>query len=102
MRRGKCELCHRVRDLHDSHFLPKAGYKRAREASLTNPNPVVISAGKLKQSSAQIRNLKFCGECESRLNNGGEKWVVNATPHTYGAPFSAHGAPRCYHSNHSP
>jgi len=28
MKRGKCELCRAVADLHDSHYLPKSGYKK--------------------------------------------------------------------------
>jgi hypothetical protein len=90
MKRGKCELCHRIRDLHDSHYLPKAGYKSAREGSLANPNPIVLAGGKARHSSVQIRGYKFCTECEGRLNKGGEAWVLKVTPKTYGGKFAIH------------
>jgi hypothetical protein len=33
MKRGKCDLCRAVADLHDSHYLPKSGYKYESSAS---------------------------------------------------------------------
>jgi hypothetical protein len=48
MKQGKCELCRAVADLHDSHYLPKSGYKKMRASDLKNPNPVVLSGGKAK------------------------------------------------------
>ena len=80
MKRGKCELCHAVADLRDSHYLPKSGYKKMRASDLKNPNPVVLSGGKAKQSSLQVRDYKFCGACEERFNKGGEAWILNKTP----------------------
>jgi hypothetical protein len=87
MERGRCELCHEIADLHDSHYLPKGGYKRMRASGLKNPNPVVLSGGKARQSSLQVRDYKFCGECEKRFNNGGEAWILNHIPQNYGEPF---------------
>jgi hypothetical protein len=34
MKKGKCELCHAVADLHDSHYMPKSGYKKMRATEL--------------------------------------------------------------------
>ena len=90
MKRGKCELCRAVADLHDSHYLPKSGYKKMRASDLKNPNPVVLSGGKAKQSSLQVRDYKFCGACEERFNKGGEAWILNKIPHNYGDPFWLH------------
>jgi len=90
MKRGKCELCRFVRDLHDSHFLPRAGYKNARAKGIKNPNPVVISGGRAKQSSLQVRDYKFCTECETRFNRGGESWVLSVVPTDYGQNFAIH------------
>jgi hypothetical protein len=47
MKRSKCELCHALVDLRDSHHLPKSGYnksgyKKMRASDLKNPNPVVL------------------------------------------------------------
>ena len=90
MKRGKCELCRAVADLHDSHYLPKSGYKKMRANELKNPNPVVLSGGKAKQSSLQVRDYKFCGACEERFNKGGETWILNKIPQNYGDPFWLH------------
>jgi hypothetical protein len=86
MKRGKCELCRAVADLHDSHYLPKSGYKKMRANELKNPNLVVLSAGKAKQSSLQVRDYKFCGACEERFNKGGETWILNKIAQNYGDP----------------
>ena len=90
MKLGKCELCHAAADLHDSHYLPKGGYKRTRVGELKNPNPVVLSGGKAKQSSLQVRDYKFCGACEERFNKGGEAWVLSKIPQNYGDTWWLH------------
>jgi hypothetical protein len=87
MKRGRCELCHAKADLCDSHFLPKAAYKRARATELTNPNPVVMSGVKTRQSSLQVRDYKFCLACEEKFNRGGERWILDHIPENYGDPF---------------
>jgi hypothetical protein len=61
-----------------------------RASDLKNPNPVVLSGGKAKQSSLQVRDYKFCGACEGRLNKGGEAWILNKIPQNYGDPFWLH------------
>ena len=89
MKRGYCKLC-AARALHDSHYLPKGGYKRTRASGIKNPNPVVLSGGKARQSSLQVRDYKFCGACEKRFNDGGEAWILNNIPKNYGDPFWLH------------
>ncbi len=84
MQHGKCELCHAMRDLHDSHYMPRGGYKRVRAPELRNVHPVVVSGGKASQSSLQVRDHKFCTDCEARFNNGGEKWVLKHIPQDSG------------------
>jgi hypothetical protein len=59
MKRGKCELCHAVAELRDSHYLPKSGYKKMRASDLKNPNPLVLSGGKAKQRSMQVGTTSF-------------------------------------------
>jgi hypothetical protein len=61
-----------------------------RASDLKNPNPVVLSGGKAKQSSLQIRDHKFCGACEERLNKGGEAWILSKIPQNYDDPFWLH------------
>jgi hypothetical protein len=90
MKRGRCELCHVAADLHDSHYLPKSGYRKMRASELKNPNPVVLAGGKAQQSSLQVRDYKFCGACEERFNKGGEAWILNKIPQNYGDPFWLH------------
>lgn len=89
-KQGRCELCHAKADLRDSHYLPKSGYKKSRASELKNPNPVVLSDGKAKQSSFQVRDYKFCGACEQRFNHGGEAWILKRLPQKYGDPFWLH------------
>jgi hypothetical protein len=60
--------------------------------SLPNPNPVVISHGKLKQVSDQLRGYTFCGDCEQMLSDKGEKWVLANVPEDQGSPFSLQDA----------
>ena len=90
MKRGKCELCRAVADLHDSHYLPKSGYKKMRASDLKNPNPVVLSGGKAKQSSLQVRDYKFCGACEERFNKGGEAWILQDSAELRGSVLASH------------
>ena len=90
MKRGKCELCHAVADLRDSHYLPKSGYKKMRASDLKNPNPVLLAGGKAQQSSLQVRDYKFCDACEERFNKGGEAWILSKIPQNYGDPFWLH------------
>ena len=89
MKFGRCELCKQMRDLHDSHYAPKGGYKKNRADQITNPNPVVFVNGKAKQTSSQIRDFKFCTECERRFNKGGESYAVSLMPE-YGRVFELH------------
>jgi len=89
MKRGKCKLCHALADLRDSHYLPRAGTEDACKRP-EESNPVVLSGGKAKQSSLQVRDYKFCGACEERFNKGGEAWILNKIPQNYGEPFWLH------------
>jgi hypothetical protein len=90
MKRGKCELCHALADLRDSHYLPKSGYKKMRASHLKNPNRVVLSGGKAKQARCRSGITNFAGACEERFNKGGEAWILNKIPQNYGEPFWLH------------
>jgi hypothetical protein len=41
-----------------------------------NPNPVAIRPGVAVASSDEVRQHFLCLECERRLNDGGERWVI--------------------------
>jgi len=84
---GKCKLCRRVKELCDSHYLPKSMYKSVQAKELKNSNPVMSVNGELKQVSDQYRGFVLCGDCENLFNKHGEKWVVANTPRTPTASF---------------
>ena len=81
MRRGKCKLCLRMKELQDSHFIPRAMYKYLRTASEKNPNPVVVGRTRAATTSKQLKDHLLCAECEDLFNKNGEneilKWVWN-------------------------
>jgi len=57
------------------------------ERSLKNPNPIVMSRGKLKQLADQLRGYTFCRDCEQLLSKKGEQWVLANIPGDQGSPF---------------
>ena len=74
---GRCPLCKiDGKLLCDSHYLPRETYKFAREDQLSNPNPVMVVHGQLKQVSDQYRGYVLCEECEKRFNDRGERWAI--------------------------
>jgi hypothetical protein len=83
----KCKLCGLVRELCDSHYLPKRLYAFLRAAKLKNPNPLMEVAGELKPVSVQFRGYVFCKKCEDLFSDHGEKWILANIPHDYDAPF---------------
>jgi hypothetical protein len=72
---GKCPLCKRRRQLHDSHFIGRAIYKKLGADSLPNRNPVIVTSGLVDQSQSQLKDYAFCSDCESIFNLRGESWV---------------------------
>jgi hypothetical protein len=73
---GRCGLCQEVRALRESHLMPKALYKLARDPSRANPNPVLLAAGRASVTSRQIADHFLCAECEQRLSERGERYVL--------------------------
>jgi len=55
--------------------------------ALKNPNPIVMSRGKLKQVADQLRGYTFCRDCEQQLSKKGEQWVLANIPDDQGSPF---------------
>lgn len=82
-----CKLCLLVKELRDSHYIPRRAYSMNMAKSLVNPNPVVVSHGKLKQVSDQLRGYTFCGDCEQMLSSKGEKWVLANISEDYASIF---------------
>jgi hypothetical protein len=82
-----CKLCLQAKELRDSHYIPRRAYSMNMAKSLANPNPVVVSHGKVRQVCDQLRGHTFCGGCEQMLSAKGEKWVLANVPADQGDPF---------------
>lgn len=87
MERGTCRLCLKDADLQDSHYIPRRAYSTNMARALKNPNPIVMSRGKLKQVADQLRGYTFCRDCEQLLSKKGEQWVLANIPDDQGRPF---------------
>lgn len=87
MEHGICRLCLKEADLNDSHYIPRRAYSMNMARSLKNPNPIVMSHGKLKQVADQLRGYTFCHDCEQLLSKKGEKWVLANIPEDQGSQF---------------
>src|SRR6266849_165054 len=74
---GQCKLCLQNRELRKSHFMPAALWAGARDRSLKNPNPVVMTATVSKTSSNQLWTRLLCSACEDRFNRNGERYVLS-------------------------
>jgi hypothetical protein len=72
----QCKLCLETKELQDSHLIPKAVYKKTRTEGGGNPNPTLISARGIVQTSRQITDYLLCKDCEDRFNKNGENYVM--------------------------
>lgn len=70
---GHCKLCHKGRQLIQSHLLPRAIYDLCRTA---DSEPVVVSSAVIMQSSRQTKVHLLCAECDNLLSKYGENWVL--------------------------
>lgn len=74
---GICKLCLLTKDLKDSHLMPRSLYKKSRGSGPRgNQDPLLVTKDATKQSSYQITDYVFCGDCEQRLNVNGEDYVL--------------------------
>jgi hypothetical protein len=73
---GKCRLCGETRELRNSHFIPAAFYKAARDSDPDHENPVVVTKNLVIQTSKQASALLLCAECEDLFNKNGERWTL--------------------------
>ena len=73
---GICALCRNVRELCDSHFLPKALYRLIRANGKRNPHPVRVTSHGRRQTALQARAYLLCAECEKRFDQNGESYVM--------------------------
>jgi hypothetical protein len=74
---GECKLCKSVAELRRSHSqLPAGVFRKLRNASEPNPNPVHLTENAAFASSFQPRERLLCASCEGRFSKQGEKWVL--------------------------
>lgn len=79
---GMCRLCLKASSLRKSHFIPAGIYRQLRENAedgtdpSTNPNPWEISSVGSVQTNKQMTAHLLCDECETRLSQRGEDWVL--------------------------
>src|SRR5580700_5536918 len=73
---GQCRLSGQTCSLIDSHFMPKALYRLFANASVDNPNPVVMTEKSSVQTSKQVTTPLLCNQCEAIFSSRGESWVM--------------------------
>lgn len=76
---GICALCAKQRPLRESHLLPRAAYRLARDTTgsvLPSPDPLQISVEGAVQTSSQVTCELLCGGCEQLFNRNGEQEVM--------------------------
>jgi hypothetical protein len=72
---GSCKLCQRPNVvLCLSHYIPKAAFRAVNE--IGNARPLIIKNGIAIQKDDQITAHILCRECEQRLSENGEKWML--------------------------
>ncbi len=74
--RAECGLCRQVGDLRQSHFLPRALYRLARDSEADDANPIVVTGRRAAHTSRQVRDEFLCARCEDRFSAGGEQHVL--------------------------
>lgn len=75
-RTGICRLCLQLKELQDSHLLPRGIYKVLRATHAGNPNPLVVTRESSRSTSKQLQDYLLCGDCEQRFNKMGETWML--------------------------
>ena len=74
-RSGICPLCKAHKGLVHSHGMP-AGVTRSLQEISNNETPLSVTARVTVPTSRQFQDFVFCLECERRLNENGESWVI--------------------------
>jgi hypothetical protein len=83
-KRGLCKLCLEEKDLQDSHMIPRALYKLARQAGF---DPVVMTRALATHTSRQIHDFVLCWDCEQRFSQKGEDYVMTLVPRDNSFPL---------------
>jgi hypothetical protein len=70
---ARCKLCFEVKDLRDSHFMPRGLYDYFRAPGM---DPIIITSELVMATSRQTTDYLLCQQCEEVLNNRGENWLL--------------------------
>ena len=84
---GLCALCREMRDLCDSHYLPKSVYRiinKSHEPHDSSPVIVDVPGQAAFHSNRQLRKHLLCLDCEGRFSRHGENIVVPQCCHGEG------------------
>jgi hypothetical protein len=96
---GVCKLCLQTKDLQDSHLIPAAAYKKTRGTGKGSRHPYTLTAKASYQNSRQISDYVLCWDCEQRINEGGESYVMRLVTSKQRFPLleTLRGAKPTYH-----
>lgn len=71
-----CALCLESKPLLASHFLPAAIYKNLIDPAGPIKNMIASNLVTASEESKQVKQYLLCQDCEIRLQQGGENWVL--------------------------
>jgi hypothetical protein len=74
---GQCKLCLQMKELHNSHLMPRAIYTKTRWKGMPNANPGFLTADGIIQTPHQVKDYVLCFDCEQLLNEKGEKYAMS-------------------------
>ena len=69
---GVCRLCGQTRELRSSHVFPQGIYKRF--VADNQKGGSLLDLKNMAEHSMQFKGPWLCGECEGKLNRGGENY----------------------------
>lgn len=76
MPHGTCKLCLQKAELQRSHLVPSAMFKYTRDPNADNPNTIVVDRRTQSPVIKQVTAHLLCWNCEQRLRNCGEDWMM--------------------------
>jgi len=86
-----CDLCRQEKKVQDSHLIPAALYRLARNnrpQKGLSPDPVLLSGKRAIQTSHQVKGSLLCPKCEDRFNKHGETIVIKQCLRSNAGKFS--------------
>lgn len=73
---GNCALCHEEKELQDSHYIPRAFYRRSHaNVDGQTVGPVMMNPDVTMYQAAQVKTYLLCFDCEQRFSRLGERWA---------------------------